>query len=137
MATKAYLLPPLVRLTDEIGSGSSLTGKTTHHVPTPTASDHIERNSTSTEALNFEMNKSVSLDRWVNRWPTPTTDDANQGERARASGTISSLSRAAKYGYANALPQDYERTTAPIGSLNPTWVEWLMGFPLGWTDLDR
>jgi hypothetical protein len=19
------------------------------------------------------------------------------------------------------------------GSLNPTWVEWLMGFPLGWT----
>jgi len=22
-----------------------------------------------------------------------------------------------------------------IGSLNPTWVEWLMGFPSGWTDL--
>lgn len=22
------------------------------------------------------------------------------------------------------------------GKLNPTWVEWLMGFPLGWTDLD-
>jgi DNA (cytosine-5)-methyltransferase 1 len=21
------------------------------------------------------------------------------------------------------------------GSLNPTWVEWLMGFPTGWTDL--
>lgn len=21
------------------------------------------------------------------------------------------------------------------GSLNPTWVEWLMGFPIGWTDL--
>jgi hypothetical protein len=21
------------------------------------------------------------------------------------------------------------------GALNPTWVEWLMGFPLGWTDL--
>jgi hypothetical protein len=20
------------------------------------------------------------------------------------------------------------------GSLNPTWVEWLMGWPLGWTD---
>jgi hypothetical protein len=24
---------------------------------------------------------------------------------------------------------------APGGSLNPTWVEWLMGWPLGWTDL--
>ena len=22
------------------------------------------------------------------------------------------------------------------GSLNPAWVEWLMGFPLGWTDLN-
>jgi len=22
------------------------------------------------------------------------------------------------------------------GQLNPTWVEALMGFPLGWTDLD-
>lgn len=22
------------------------------------------------------------------------------------------------------------------GQLNPTWVEWLMGFPIGWTDLD-
>jgi DNA (cytosine-5)-methyltransferase 1 len=24
---------------------------------------------------------------------------------------------------------------APGGQLNPTWVEWLMGWPLGWTDL--
>ena len=23
------------------------------------------------------------------------------------------------------------------GSLNPTWVEWLMGFPIGWTDLEH
>lgn len=23
------------------------------------------------------------------------------------------------------------------GSLNPSWVEWLMGWPLGWTSLDR
>ncbi len=22
------------------------------------------------------------------------------------------------------------------GQLNPTWVEWLIGFPLGWTDLE-
>jgi len=22
------------------------------------------------------------------------------------------------------------------GMLNPTWVEWLMGFPIGWTDLE-
>jgi hypothetical protein len=23
------------------------------------------------------------------------------------------------------------------GQLNPTWVEWLMGFPLGWTDCEH
>lgn len=28
------------------------------------------------------------------------------------------------------------RTTVG-GQLNPTWVEWLMGFPTGWTALDR
>ena len=22
------------------------------------------------------------------------------------------------------------------GALNPQWVEWLMGFPIGWTDLN-
>ena len=26
-----------------------------------------------------------------------------------------------------------EKTT---GQLNPTWVEWLMGYPTGWTDLN-
>jgi hypothetical protein len=26
--------------------------------------------------------------------------------------------------------------TASTGYLNPTWVEWLMGFPEGWTDLN-
>ena len=26
--------------------------------------------------------------------------------------------------------------TDVAGQLNPTWVEWLMGFPLGWTDLN-
>lgn len=26
--------------------------------------------------------------------------------------------------------------TDVAGQLNPTWVEWLMGFPPGWTDLN-
>lgn len=29
-----------------------------------------------------------------------------------------------------------DRKSIPPGQLNPKWVEWLMGFPLGWTDLD-
>jgi hypothetical protein len=30
--------------------------------------------------------------------------------------------------------RDQVKTLEGGGSLNPTWVEWLMGFPLGWTD---
>jgi hypothetical protein len=37
-------------------------------------------------------------------------------------------------------PSEYNRNEVPLaaqvgGQLNPTWVEWLMGWPLGWTDL--
>ncbi len=33
------------------------------------------------------------------------------------------------------LAQVQLNSGATSGSLNPTWVEWLMGFPAGWTDL--
>jgi hypothetical protein len=51
-------------------------------------------------------------------WPTPTTQDAAN----------------------NGGPSQASRHSPPLnslvgGPLNPTWVEWLMGFPLGWTDL--
>ncbi len=59
-----------------------LTGNPNHHVPTPTSSDGIERKSTNVGAangeLNFETNKSVSLDRWVKNYPSPR---ANDGEK--------------------------------------------------------
>ena len=39
-----------------------------------------------------------------------------------------------------ASPSEFNRNTATLathagGKLNPMWVEWLMGWPLGWTDL--
>jgi hypothetical protein len=53
----------------------------------------------------------------VKMWPTPTAQDAKN----------------------NGAPSQMERNTKPLnaevgGALNPTWVEWLMGWPLGWTD---
>jgi hypothetical protein len=37
----------------------------------------------------------------------------------------------------DALPNMDRGDGKPVGgSLNPTWVEWLMGWPLGWTDCD-
>jgi hypothetical protein len=69
----AYPLPPLAHRTYGTGFGSL----PTHSIPTPTASDHIERSSNSKASpLNYETNKSVTLDRFAARWPTPkvTTD---------------------------------------------------------------
>ena len=59
------------------------------------------------------------LGRAVNRFATPTVQDAAN----------------------NGGPSQYDRNSLPLnaqvgGSLNPTWVEWLMGWPLGWTDLE-
>jgi len=52
-------------------------------VPTPTSQDHIERQNTnktpSTGKLNYETNKSVSLDRWVKMWPTPSARETGGG----------------------------------------------------------
>tara|TARA_R110002020_G_scaffold309418_2_gene525446 strand:- start:58 stop:711 length:654 start_codon:yes stop_codon:yes gene_type:complete len=64
---------------------SSLGGAKPHHmVPTPTSQDHIERQNTnktpSTGKLNYETNKSVSLDRWVKMWPTPNARQKGGGE---------------------------------------------------------
>lgn len=59
----------------------------------------------------------LSLVQSVKMWPTPTAQDAKN----------------------NGAPAQIERNTKPLnaevgGALNPTWVEWLMGWPLGWTD---
>ena len=55
-------------------------------------------------------------------WPTPQAHDTAPGNPARVGrfGT--------KHGGRN-LNDEIG------GQLNPTWVEWLMGFPLAWTDL--
>ena len=123
----AYQLPTLAHLTDATGFGLSLTHKPTHSVPTPTASDHIERKSTSKETLNFETNKSVSLDRWVKMWPTPTARDHKGGRKPE---TLEASGRGASNSLNDALT-----VSGQHGQLNPTWVEWLMGFPIGHTDL--
>jgi DNA (cytosine-5)-methyltransferase 1 len=33
--------------------------------------------------------------------------------------------------------RELQKQVAGGGALNPTWVEWLMGFPLGWTDCEH
>src|SRR6266536_4409376 len=54
----------------------------------------------------------------VLRWPTPTARDGASGPGQAASSTGGPNLR-----------------TVIGGALNPTWVEWLIGLPLGWTEL--
>lgn len=59
-------------------------------------------------------------------WPTPrATDGSNGGPNQRGSkGDL-------------ALPAAVCQSTSAVGGqLNPTWVEWLMGYPLEWTVLE-
>jgi DNA (cytosine-5)-methyltransferase 1 len=61
-------------------------------------------------------------------WPTPR---AAMGEARNHTVYARSLDK----------PQNLENSVATSepsaigGKLNPNWVEWLMGFPTGWTDL--
>ena len=91
-------------------------------------------------------------------WPTPTVDDSKNV--TRKSGVYQSLTRKVQMwptpragsmcggtGAAAQIEAQYlqrvitseERQAMRAGNggkLNPMWVEWLMGFPLGWTDLE-
>lgn len=83
-------------------------------------------------------------------WPTPIASDTGSRTKPYAQGGTP-LSLAAKT-WPTPCARDYrspgktrrERTGGSQGEnlpqivggqLNPTWVEWLMGWPIGWTDL--
>ena len=73
----------------------------------------------------------ITLNRAVQLWPTPSTRDYKGGYiggRMR-NGKVSrdTLDVAVQH------TDNQEKTN---GTLNPTWVEWLMGFPIGHTDLN-
>ena len=73
-----------------------------------------------TTAYNKDGKKlQVGLRSAVQMWPTPTKSDGGGGPGRSPSRTGGDDLR-----------------TAVGGQLNPTWVEWLMGFPCGWTVLN-
>ena len=114
---------PLVHPTKESAFGFA--------VPTPVASDGttgsvIGKNDSFYETKTGMPRKvnqngkdgSVGLGRLVQMWPTQTSHNAKETN----------------------APSESKRNTPTLaaqvgGKLNPTWVEWLMGWPLGWTDL--
>ncbi len=132
----AYQRQPLVRLTSGTASGSLLptpeatntkaialrsAGRSPRNflspLPTPTVNGNHNRKGLSKTSGD-------GLATWVKKWPTPVARDyKGQGmsvARREAGRPPDNLCSAVLL-------------TDGSGSLNPPWVEWLMGFPIGWT----
>ena len=152
----AYRLQPLVRRTD--GSESGLW-------PTPKASAGGPDFAKMTGRDNRRPGAGLSLATMAAMWPTPTAhgfDIADvpallaRRERCKeknknGNGFGLTPNQAVKVAMLptptvqdasnNGGPSQHHRNSLPLnavagGSLNPTWVEWLMGFPAEWTALD-
>jgi hypothetical protein len=107
--------------------------------PTPTTMDYLPAR--SEEALRRQMDNNrpgrtgaPTLKDAVghpDRWPTPTARDFKGAAGFKnEKRNLSDLTYLAQVRSGTRTGQDGNG-----GSLNPTWVEWLMGFPPGWTDL--
>ena len=121
--------------------------------PTPTAQDNNQ--------IKGKDKRGTTLGGAVRNWPTPTASDSHggprkmDGKRGRAlkdltkSAWPTPSSRDHKGGYIggrirngkvsfdtlDVAVQHVSNKDKKSGTLNPNWVEWLMGVPTGWTDL--
>jgi hypothetical protein len=85
----------------------------------------------------------------VAKWPTPMAADSRGSSGRPAPGKQVQLVDAVRmvatptardWRSGKASQATHDKNSRPLseqigGSLNPTWVEWLMGWPIGWTDL--
>ena len=70
----------------------------------------------------------------VQTWPTPTKFDSKRAYSPEALVRKDGKSRMDLL--CNAAMYHGGMKTRQRGRLNPKWVEWLMGWPMGWTDLE-
>lgn len=100
----------------ENGRGWTL-GQVAQRFPTPTVNGNYNRKGASPTSGD-------GLATFVKKFPTPVASDS-KGGAGRAKGRLGG---------------DNLRTAVAdlegSGTLNPLWVEWLMGFPPGWTDCE-
>jgi len=94
--------------------------------PTPTTRDY------KTADLNPESKRfqqKTELNSAVKLWSTPNASDC----RDRGNMSNPAIQRRAEMGKQLNLSMVVSENS---GQLNPTWVEWLMGYETGWTDLN-
>ena len=135
---QCWELPMSERLTGETDSGL--------WVPTPNATDG---SGGGARMENLSPGHQKKLRDFAKTWPTPhgfSPDGRSNGPSGNDLGravnqslkVATSTARDWRSGKASQATHDKNsrHLSEQIGgSLNPTWVEWLMGWPLGWTDL--
>jgi len=107
-------------------------GSESSYLPTPTAAPYgTSQNGQRPDGSTFKQAGKPSLESMArhNLWPTPRASEYKD------CGPVGSKSHTHmdKRSYLCAKAKDPDQ---PSGLLNPTWVEWLMGVPTGWTGLD-
>jgi DNA (cytosine-5)-methyltransferase 1 len=119
-------------LTTGVEFGAKLTDavnlETKKKFPTPQASDHRSKPTSASWKAKGGVNFSLSNPEIQAKWPTPQASD----NRDRGNMSNPSIQRRAEKGKQLNLSMVAHPTS---GQLNPMWVEWLMGWPIGWTDL--
>ena len=88
---------------------------------TPVADDAVNR---AKGKMNSRGEPKLSAQ--VKLWGTPRASKGMQNKLRTVSPNHNCHSR---------LEDQVAQLTGPGGSLNPNWVEWLMNWPVGWTDL--
>jgi hypothetical protein len=117
---KSYLRPRLARHTAATGSSSW---------PTPRSSAAMGEDLVAVrDRLASGKPYKSKLEEAVALWPTPRATMWQARNH-----TV--YERSSRQNLENVIAA---RDPLTIGQkVNPTWVEWLMGFPLGWTDLEH
>lgn len=106
--------------------------------PTPSASDcgrtscnpHMTRNGTIRHIGKNGRQSCARLNQVAALFPTPKERDYKDS----TSLPPSRQEQCHRDSLAQRIGREEPRLSG--GTLNPAWVEWLMGFPIGWTDLD-
>jgi hypothetical protein len=123
---------PAGRLLFQLVPSAHRIAETEHGLwPTPMAGDTIPRTNESYIKRRETMGLPITLSMKVARselWPTPTASMFKGSSPA-------ALTRKTGASRENDRLDHKMQATEGSGSLNPPWVEALMGFPAGWTDL--
>ena len=88
--------------------------------PTPRASEYKDCGPVGSKS-HTHMHDRKYLCAAVKMWPTPSASEHKAGQPGDKMQKM--------------LGNHPEVRNSGTGTLNPTWVEWLMGYPKGWTDL--